>query len=263
MEFLRKETEQEERISIAIKGFNIGSRCDSRVMVPGGSEKETSIATPADLMLIVRIKGKTVDRHIRILIDTDSQCSYITKELTAKVGYQSVREEELRLDLFGGHQSNKVNHTLFHLTLENSDSNYVCDFDTLDHNTMCCSVYTAKREVCQSALKETGIKITDDSSPIQVLVRADVAEVFEEWKREGIVQDVKNFTPNDEHSLPNRPVIKEQGTTKVRPVFDASYKVSHGPFLNDCLEEGPNLIEAIPPLLLWFRLRPVGVIANI
>ncbi|KAJ8881617.1 hypothetical protein PR048_018103 [Dryococelus australis] len=44
------------------------------------------------------------------------------------------------------------------------------------------------------------------------------AEVFEEWKREGIIE-------------------YEQGSTNVKPVFDASCNVPHGPSLNDCLDK--------------------------
>ncbi|KAJ8881672.1 hypothetical protein PR048_018158 [Dryococelus australis] len=127
-------------VSIAMKRFNIGSHCDSRLEVPGGSEMETSIASHWGS------SGKTGYRHIRTLIDTGSQRFYITKELVVKVGYQSVGEEELRHSLFGGRQSNSI----------------------------------------------------------------------------------------------------LQGS-------------SH----NDYLGEGPNLVEAIPPPLLWSRLKPVGVIADI
>ncbi|KAJ8893227.1 hypothetical protein PR048_005815 [Dryococelus australis] len=50
MEFLRKKVEPEERISIVMNGFNIGSRCYSRVKVTGGSEMKTSTATVAGLV---------------------------------------------------------------------------------------------------------------------------------------------------------------------------------------------------------------------
>ena len=46
--------------------------------------------------------------------------------------------------------------------------------------------------------------------------------VFKEWLQEGIIEEV----PEDEescigHFLPHRPVFKEEGTTKTRPVFQA------------------------------------------
>jgi hypothetical protein len=45
--------------------------------------------------------------------------------------------------------------------------------------------------------------------------------------------------------------------------FDASAREVGSPSLNDCLEEGPNLIELIPAVLLHFRERRVGVSADI
>jgi len=41
---------------------------------------------------------------------------------------------------------------------------------------------------------------------------------------------------DEEHYLPHRPVVKESGTTKVRPVFDASARERGQPSLNQCLE---------------------------
>ncbi|GBN27321.1 hypothetical protein AVEN_190521-1 [Araneus ventricosus] len=60
-----------------------------------------------------------------------------------------------------------------------------------------------------------------------------------------------------------RPVVKQQGTTKVRPVFDASARQVGSPSLNQCLESGPNLLELIPSLLLRFREHKYGIVAAI
>ena len=65
------------------------------------------------------------------------------------------------------------------------------------------------------------------------------------------------------HYLPHRPVVKEGGTTRVRPVFDASAKEHGQPSLNQCVEKGTNLIEIIPALLLRFRLHRIGIITDI
>ncbi|CAL8109546.1 unnamed protein product [Orchesella dallaii] len=104
--------------------------------------------------------------------------------------------------------------------------------------------------------------------------------IFNEWQNMEIVERV----PNDElgkacHYLPHRPVFKPESlTTKVRPVFDASCQgvVTSGMLpepilplsqarvsLNQCLAKGPNLLEMIPDLLLRFREKPVGAIADI
>lgn len=50
---------------------------------------------------------------------------------------------------------------------------------------------------------------------------------------------------------------------KIRPVFDASISGEDPPSLNHCLETDPNLIEQIPRILIRFRWRKIGIIADI
>ncbi|XP_054713434.1 uncharacterized protein LOC129222896 [Uloborus diversus] len=88
--------------------------------------------------------------------------------------------------------------------------------------------------------------------------------VLKEWLAENVIEEV----PEDEiqrsaHYLPHLPVLKENSTTKIRPVFDASAKQKGAPSLNDCLESGINLIELIPSILFRFRLEKIGVISDI
>ncbi|XP_018310667.1 uncharacterized protein [Mycetomoellerius zeteki] len=65
------------------------------------------------------------------------------------------------------------------------------------------------------------------------------------------------------HYLPHRPVVKTHGTTKIRPVFNASACKKGYPSLNQCLETSPNLIELIPSSLNRFREGEIGIVADI
>jgi hypothetical protein len=88
-------------------------------------------------------------------------------------------------------------------------------------------------------------------------------DVFKEWRAEGIIEAVP-VVHEEGHYLLHKPIVKEASlTTKMRPVFDASAREVGSPSLNDCLKEGPNLIELIPAVLLRFRERRVGVSADI
>ncbi|XP_042911003.1 uncharacterized protein [Parasteatoda tepidariorum] len=89
--------------------------------------------------------------------------------------------------------------------------------------------------------------------------------VFKQWESEGIIETVpKEQITKTGHYLPHRPVIKlSSNTTKVRPVFDASFKKPGFASLNECLSVGPNLIHRILPLLLRFRSGALGVIADL
>lgn len=90
-------------------------------------------------------------------------------------------------------------------------------------------------------------------------------QVFQQWLAEGIIQTVGPSADSSTkvHYLPHRAVYKENSTTPIRPVFDASSKVKDRVSLNDCLEKGPNLLELIPAILTRFRMDTVGAVADI
>ncbi|XP_054281343.1 uncharacterized protein LOC128999010 [Macrosteles quadrilineatus] len=93
----------------------------------------------------------------------------------------------------------------------------------------------------------------------------DYDSVFKQWLSDGIIEAVPSDDLNNNfHYLPHRPVVKESSiTTQIRPVFDASAKTKFSPSLNDCIENGPNLIELIPSVMMRFREGKFGVIADI
>ncbi|UYV72737.1 hypothetical protein LAZ67_10000469 [Cordylochernes scorpioides] len=115
------------------------------------------------------------------------------------------------------------------------------------------------REVAMKRLEQTTKKL------ISLNLYEDYDDIFRGWLDDGIIEKV----PAEQHDaeafyLPHRPVVKlSSGTTPIRPVLDASSKVYRSPFLNDCLEKGPNLIEMIPNLMLRFRNGKFGVVADI
>ena len=92
----------------------------------------------------------------------------------------------------------------------------------------------------------------------------DYNRVIQEWTAEGIVERVPPMeVNNDGYYLPHRHAVKENSTTRLRPVFDASERRKDVPSLNQCLEVGPHLIELIPTMLLRFRERRIGVISDV
>ncbi|GBN02901.1 hypothetical protein AVEN_249546-1 [Araneus ventricosus] len=87
--------------------------------------------------------------------------------------------------------------------------------------------------------------------------------VLKEWSELGIIKEVPpDDVTNFEHYLLHRPMIKQNGSTKVRPVFAFSREKSI-PSSNQRLNCGPNLIKCIPSLLLILRERKYGVSADI
>ncbi|UYV81895.1 hypothetical protein LAZ67_21000067 [Cordylochernes scorpioides] len=91
-------------------------------------------------------------------------------------------------------------------------------------------------------------------------------EVFRSWFRENLIEEVdEEVIKPIGHYLPHRPIYKVQSeTTPIRPVYDASCKASKRSLsLNECLETGPNLIELSPEILIRFREKKIGAIADI
>lgn len=92
----------------------------------------------------------------------------------------------------------------------------------------------------------------------------DYNAIFSNWLKEGIIEKVPAFEVTKKgYYLSHRLVIKKEGTTKIRPVFDASAESKDSSLLNQCLETGPKFIEFIPTLLHRFREIKIGVTADI
>jgi len=114
------------------------------------------------------------------------------------------------------------------------------------------------RDIAEKRLKSVTKKLKQDS------FFDEYNAVLRDWLMENIIEKVPtNEILNGGYYLPHRPVIKQEGITKIRPVFDASAKAKDSLSLNQCLETGPNFIELIPALLHRFRERRIGVTADI
>ena len=354
-------------------------------------------------VLLVRLRGQTGEKCVRALIDSGSQRSYLSKAAAAEMGYESTGEQKMCHLLFGGDSTNTVNHKKYLVRVGSICSDFTCNFEVLDQDTICGKIPTIPRGEWHDELKMMNIKLTDycdSDESIELLIGADVAgklltnrrvqlkcglvafetllgwtvmgsipekkkedavlsaislhvascdvqdlwtldtlgikdplarkskkeqqqkmyneflkgvkvneegryevrlpwleahppltdnksiserrlsslvkkltadklyeaydAVFEEWRDEGIIE----YVPNDAvaatgHFLPHRHIVKENSTTAIRPVFDASAKQPPHPALNDCLQTGPNFIELITDILLRFRAGSIGVIADI
>lgn len=91
----------------------------------------------------------------------------------------------------------------------------------------------------------------------------DYNAVFLEWLQLGMIEEVpESKQERGVHYLPHRAVFKDNSTTSVRPVFDASCKQKDSFSLNDCLTKGPNLLELIPSILYKYK-KKIGIISDI
>ncbi|GFT37351.1 integrase catalytic domain-containing protein [Trichonephila clavipes] len=282
--FLRHEVESEEMIRLAREGFgkdrvgHLAKRCHSRVrclickrrhyplLCPDlRKEKETNFSSedrttdneqkstetlltnlPSEheiylKTIMIRLRNRDKEVCVRALLDDESQRSYIEKNLAAELFLSPSGREIFSQGLFGGGISPASEHKRY-------------------------------------MLASRGTKLTDvgrDSPPIRVLLGADILGSILTGRIEVLssgvsaVETLQEAVPIDQlakevHCLPHRPVAKpSSNTTKVRPVFDASFKKPGFASDNECLSVGPSLIHKILPLLLRFRFSAIGVIADV
>jgi len=58
------------------------------------------------------------------------------------------------------------------------------------------------------------------------MLRTEYEEVLDDLLKTGIIEEVPMSQRDERHYLPHRPVVKENSTTRVPPVFDVSSVVS-------------------------------------
>ncbi|GFX66578.1 uncharacterized protein TNCV_1794891 [Trichonephila clavipes] len=138
----------------------------------------------------------------------------------------------------------------------------ICDLWSLDSlGIKKPSISQSKSEI-EEAVKEHFVRSLrrDDEGRYQ-----KYENIYKEWVSEKIIEPVEpeELAREKGHFLPHRPIFKENPTTRIRPVFDASAKERNSGSLNDCVEKGPNYLELIPKLFNRFRQLKYGVISDI
>ncbi|KAJ0172534.1 hypothetical protein K1T71_011673 [Dendrolimus kikuchii] len=108
----------------------------------------------------------------------------------------------------------------------------------------------------QSLLKRTSMNILEEYN-----------KILNEQENLGIIEKVKDYriTPNHPiHYLPHHHVVKQDNTTKLIIVYDASAKLNKDHYsLNELLYKGPKLLEDLVGILLSFRQNEIAVVADV
>ena len=82
-------------------------------------------------------------------------------------------------------------------------------------------------------------------------------DVFKEQEQFGIKEEIPaGFDPSDHKFIPHRPIIRSNplvNHTKIRPVFNYSFKIYGSVSLNDASFPGVNLLNDMLGLLNHFR----------
>ncbi|UYV69493.1 hypothetical protein LAZ67_6003792 [Cordylochernes scorpioides] len=217
------------------------------------------------MTLMVNIMGNNGYRRVRALLDPGSQKSYILESTALEVKLKPVGNVNIAHSLFGGTQTetkchkleeDKIVHQHFLNTVhQQEDGRFCVGLPWLGNQ----EGIPSNRHIAERRLFNTTRKLRAKC------IFSEYDRVFQEWLSEGVIEKVSPEDLNRNcHYLPHHPVVKaNSSTTKIRPVFDASCKDKGNLSLNDCLASGPNVIEQIPAILLKFREKAIGVIADI
>lgn len=91
--------------------------------------------------------------------------------------------------------------------------------------------------------------------------------IFQEQLAENIIEII-DPQPEDVHQknppihyLPHH-IVKQKGK-KGRIVYDASARLKEGKGFNECMYVGPSMLEDLTALLLKFRTKAIGIIADV
>lgn len=78
-------------------------------------------------------------------------------------------------------------------------------------------------------------------------------KIIKEQLNQGIIEVVENTSTSSDHPihyLPHNCVLRENKSTKLRIVYDASAKLKNSNSLNECLYRGPLMLEDLTGVLI-------------
>ncbi|GBO33896.1 hypothetical protein AVEN_81534-1, partial [Araneus ventricosus] len=135
--------------------------------------------------LVVCIKGKRSDTFVRVILDTGSQKSYISKFIAEKLQLKCMGGETTVHGPFGGIERSEK-HEKYVATLSDVFNSYSCEIEVMDQERICTPIPKLNDSELLNELKEHGIFVSDASmsesyclferepNEIHILLGADV-----------------------------------------------------------------------------------------
>ena len=127
----------------------------------------------------VNIVNNDKMKRVRALIDTGSQKSYVLRKTAEEISLEVLRNEEMVHALFGGYQTQAVNHLCYQTQLCSLDNQYFCSIELYDQPVICGDIVNIYDGPWMQEIQNLGITLSDHvNGPIELLIGADVAGQF-------------------------------------------------------------------------------------
>ncbi|XP_054706953.1 uncharacterized protein LOC129216761 [Uloborus diversus] len=125
--------------------------------------------------LRIKVSGPSKTKIVRCLCDSASQRSYVNRKLAEFLNSKSDHSEFLKHSLFGGVETEKIQHSAFKCELQEIRGNFSCEAMLLDKDIICGKIPKISKSDAEYFTKN-GIFLSDvetDDSEISVLLGAD------------------------------------------------------------------------------------------
>lgn len=130
--------------------------------------------------LVVNVVTENTTTKVRVLCDSGSQRSYITKGCVKELNLKPIGTEYIQQELFGGGKTALTPHGTYSVVLRGLDSSFQCEVNVLDQERICSYVPKVNDAAIFKFLEKKGIQLSDYSNgvgedyDIQILLGADV-----------------------------------------------------------------------------------------
>ncbi|XP_043463557.1 uncharacterized protein LOC122499334 [Leptopilina heterotoma] len=161
------------------KSVNSGDNGDSKNEVRQEQNLASFTGVPEVYLqtLCVKLVNGNRECTIRVLFDSGSQCSYLTREAIDKLNYSPIKKQELIHTLFGGVKSTPEKHGVYLIHLKSLSGEYACNFQAMDKEVICGDVAFVKSAEWKKELENNGVFLSDvgeGKKSIDLLIGADV-----------------------------------------------------------------------------------------
>lgn len=173
--------EMVENRSKALNSNMPNEKIGNNVLANNSISKQVFLQT---LVVCMNVNG--LEYYTRILIDSGSVKSYVSKFMAKALKFECLGEETVVHGLFGGIEK-KEQHKKYRVNISNIDKSFSCELDVMDQEKICVPIPKNSNSDIINKIKQSGIFVSDisinentcmyqkDPNEVHMLIGADFA----------------------------------------------------------------------------------------